>query len=49
MRVIWQACPHIIYTSDDEDQAGWQYLQVECPDCGALGVNVENGVIGANE
>lgn len=43
--IAWQACPHILYTSDDEDQSGWQWLSVECPDCGCIGINVEDGQI----
>jgi ferredoxin-like protein FixX len=45
MRIKWNACPHIVYTSDDEDQSGWQYLELVCNECGLLGVNVEDGII----
>lgn len=45
MRITWRPCPHITYISDDEDQSGWSWLSVECPDCGVIGVNVEDGVI----
>jgi hypothetical protein len=44
-RITWQACPHIVYTSDDEDQPEWQWLQVTCPDCGCIGVNVNDGMV----
>jgi hypothetical protein len=44
-RLTWQACPHIVYTSDDEDQPEWQWLQVTCPDCGCIGVNVNDGIV----
>lgn len=45
MRVTWKPCRHITYVSDDEDQTGWSYLQIECPDCGYMGTNVEDGIV----
>ena len=44
MRVEWRPCRHITYISDEGDPDDWEYLGIECPQCGAMGTNIVNGI-----